>query len=73
MICLRFWSQRGRGTQTQVSTTQTASTSSAAGSSRRILRAQNLVNERCCVLAASRIRWEVIKNPEITKKTSTPT
>ncbi len=50
----------------------TTSTSPDAGSRRRARRAQKLESETVPVLANSRSRREVIRNPDSTKNTSTP-
>lgn len=47
-------------------------TTLAAGNNRRILRAQK-ASRVCASTHGRRRRWLVIKNPEMTKNTSTPT
>ena len=61
-----------RGTNTSTPTAETSSTTYDAGSSRRIRRAQNCDRLTDPVRSTSRRRCEVIRKPEITKKTSTP-
>ena len=61
------------GSSARVAASTAAMTSSAAGRMRRTRAAQNDRSERVPVAAASRSMWPVIRNPEITKKTSTPT
>jgi hypothetical protein len=53
-------------------TTVTATTNTDIGRIRRILRAQNCGKLTVLVVSTSRRRRDVIRNPEITKKTSTP-
>ena len=64
----RFW-----GTHANTATELTAITSRAAGRSRRIRRDQKDQTSMRPVRSASRIRFPVIRNPEMTKNTSTPT
>ncbi|GAA3607639.1 hypothetical protein GCM10022199_09270 [Marihabitans asiaticum] len=60
------------GANSRVATTVTASTVNAAGSSRCTRRAQNTPRSPT-PFGGRDNRCDVIKNPEITKKTSTPT
>jgi hypothetical protein len=64
------WSLRGETNQAAASVATTVT--SRAGKIRRIRRAQNPRNENVPVCSSPR-RMPVIRNPEITKKTSTPT
>ena len=64
--------QTSRGTKTSTPTAETARTTYAAGSSRRIRRAQNCGRLTDPVRSTSRRMCEVIRKPLITKKTSTP-
>ena len=61
------------GTSASVASAQNAITNSAAGRIRRARRAQKPASETPERRSISRSRCDVIRNPEITKKTSTPT
>ena len=60
------------GSQARLAASVASSTSEAAGSRRRTRRAQNPASSRG-VTGGERSRWEEMRKPEMTKKTSTPT
>jgi hypothetical protein len=61
------------GTSAMVATPHSNSISSAAGRMRRARRAQKVASEIVAERSSSRRSKAVIRKPEITKKTSTPT
>ena len=72
-ISVKNCCQRVSGTKATVASAHTSTVSSAAGRMRRARRAQKARSETEPVRSASRSSSEVMRNPEMAKKTSTPT
>jgi hypothetical protein len=71
-ISARNWVHWLMGTNRTVVTAQTSTQNRAAGRIRRARRAQNPVSDTRPLRSISRSSSDVIRKPEMTKKTSTP-
>ena len=65
--------RRSPGTTNHETTDVATRTSTAAGSSRRIRRPTNRIHETVPLVCSSATSSPVMRKPEMTKKTSTPT